>query len=453
MTRYRRRVLAACLGLLLLSGCGSPASPSPSPSALPGASINDIDGDGRVDVVYLNGTDSEDDDPETDDVWISRVVIVYASGRTQKFSRNEIGRSGRDGFSDLVVANLNGDAYADLVIGSEGHVLLAYGSAAGIDGSHVQDITLPEAGLTSLAVVPRPSPLVVVGNMGATVDGHEAAGAVTVFPVDAAGRAGEGVRLVQGSPGIPGAPGDQDDFGYAVAASGSTLVVGAPGETLDGRRVGSVTLLHRTGLTSFTGQAFDPASPGIDPSVQGQVSSFGNVVAIEDGYVAVHLSRWVPPRSMGAVQLFRYTADSATPDRGLADPATPQPVAAGSGGEYGSQLAFLRPCPGQHALAIAAPGHRDLTGEVTVLALDPNASCGTRTFGWTDIGVQPGPSTALGSLDPRATLRSSASLDVADTLLVGGYGLWETQYPFTGTVRDLLPTSAEGVSPADPMAT
>lgn len=439
---FRSRVIPtiAALGAL----CAS-LTVSASPAAAAGVTINDIDGDGRVDIVLVdqyNGLSAETEG------YLSRVIVHYGSGRSEKFSREELGLSSDDAIrSSVVVANLNGDGYADLVISCGQHVMLAFGSATGVQRAGVQDLSVSQ--VSSVAVVPKPTPLIAVGRGAAAASGYAESGLVTLFPVDASGRAGASVTISQNTPGVPGNDEAGDHFGREVAADDTTLVIGTPLEAIGSvKRAGMVTVLHRAGLTSFSGQAFNQNSPGVIGSVS-TGDGFGSTLAIEDGFIAVGSPNETVNglANAGTVQLFTYTPKSVTPARGFSQNSLGIPGSAEASDRFGDGLAFTRPCAGQRALAVGAYGEDHSRGRVTVVNLSSSASCGNKAFGESDVGISP-----VGNGDmfgwQLVSVRPHAS---TDSLLVGMMDAWETRYPYTATVRKVS-DSDEGLTFVAPMA-
>ena len=167
--------------------------------------------------------------------------------------------------SALASGILGGDGIADLVVGAPGEdigatlnagaVNLLAGSPGGLTLGAVATQGNPETfDLFGLAVATgdfddTAGDDVAAGAPGETVNGRQAAGAVSVFNGPPSGLANERL-LFQGTSGIPGTPESFDDFGAAVAPTDSNgigqwdLAVGAPGEDI-GTDVdaGSVNLL------------------------------------------------------------------------------------------------------------------------------------------------------------------------------------------------------------------
>lgn len=442
-----RRYLSAATGLAA-AAAGALVFASPAIAATP--TINDIDGDGRVDVVVVDTHNEFVGETETEaEHYISRVVVYYGSGQVQKFSREELGLASGDSFhASVAVANLNADGFADLVISGHDHVVLANGSSSGVSKVGVQDLSVRGAG--DVVVVAKPTPLVVVGRHSEDVSGMADAGVLTAFPVDASGKAGAGVDITQDSAGIPGTAEAGDFFGMKLAADDSTLVVASTGEDIGGvKNTGMVAILHRTGTTSFSGPGFSQNSAGVAGS-NAAYDNFGATLAIEDGYVAVGINKTINGRTnAGAVQLFTYTSTSVKPGRGFNQNSSGIPGTAEASDQFGASLAFTRPCAGQRAIAVGAAGEDSFEGRVTMVNLSSTASCKTKTFGPTDINYGSGK-----YFDVATSLRSSAASSATDALLtVRGGQIWESKYPYTSAVKKWGSSSLEGLDDiAAPMA-
>jgi hypothetical protein len=185
--------------------------------------------------------------------------------------------------SALASGILGGDGIADLVVGAPGEDVGATGNAGAVNllaGS--------PGGLTPGAVAtqgnPEPSDLfglavatgdfddtagddVAGGAPGETVNGRQAAGAVSVFNGPPGGLANERL-LFQGTAGIPGSPESFDEFGAAVAPTDSNgigqwdLAVGAPGEDLGADvAAGVVNLLAGSAAGPSGGTLVTQANP------------------------------------------------------------------------------------------------------------------------------------------------------------------------------------------------
>jgi hypothetical protein len=147
---------------------------------------------------------------------------------------------GGDGIADLVVGVPGEDVGATTVAGA---VNLLAGSPGGVVAGAVVTQGNPEdfdsfgAAVATGDFDDTDGDDVAAGAPGETVNGHQLAGAVSVFNGPPSGLANERL-LFQGTAGIPGSPEAFDQFGAAVAPTDSNnigqwdLAVGAPGEDL-----------------------------------------------------------------------------------------------------------------------------------------------------------------------------------------------------------------------------
>jgi hypothetical protein len=185
--------------------------------------------------------------------------------------------------SALASGVLGGDAIADLVVGAPGEdvgatlnagaVNLLAGSPGGLAAGAVATQGNPEPlDLFGLAVATgdfddTAGDDVAAGAPGETVNGRQAAGAVSVFNGPPGGLANERL-LFQGTAGIPGAPESFDEFGAAVAPTDSNgigqwdLAVGTPGEDLGpDAEAGAVNLLAGSAAGPGGGTLVTQANP------------------------------------------------------------------------------------------------------------------------------------------------------------------------------------------------
>jgi FG-GAP repeat len=222
------------------------------------------------------------------------VNILYGSaggltGGPQFFQSNP---ETNDRFGEsLAAGDFNGDSFFDLAVGTPGEnigttgdagaVTVLFGSAAGITTAGAQTIFQGSGGIagsaealdqfgTSLAsglLAGDDVADLVVGVPGEDLGGVGEAGAVNVL-------AGSPGGLVNGSLATQSNPESSDAFGTAVATgdfdntAGDDVAVGAPDETVNGRRsAGAVSVLNGppSGLTNerllFQGTAGIPGTP------------------------------------------------------------------------------------------------------------------------------------------------------------------------------------------------
>lgn len=354
--------------------------------AAPKEGLVDFDGDGLVDVA--SGA-------------YDRIDVAYGKGSGawidwRSISSTEVGSLGQS----MAAHDLNGDGYTDLVVGSPNHTLsgkkagaifILYGSAQGL---RIDDVRRLGTGASytdalgwSVAVMVGEPTLIVAGAPELTVGGHKRAGGLAVWPVDSAGVPGKRVIVTENSSGVPGTSEAGDGFGYSIAASGSTLVVGTPYENV-GTVVdaGSVTVLERKGDVGFTGVGLTQNSAGVPGSAE-RYDQLGYSVAIDRGWIAAS-APWESigkHTETGMVQLFRYQTGSLKPKPG----ASVHQDSAGVPGanerldHFGQFLLVLR-CGAGASLAVGTPseaiGTKSNAGLVTVVPLGSGSSCPARSY-------------------------------------------------------------------------
>ncbi|MFJ9507326.1 VCBS repeat-containing protein [Streptomyces anulatus] len=240
----------------------------------------DVNGDGRDDVVGVSHHDSEDD---------LRMVSVAAGGPTGPGLFSVVTGAGGhrlEAGEKLAVGNVNGDAYADIVVGRlEGYDsdvdhplslggLITYvpGSAAGAQGAKAKVFNQDSAGVLgvaergdlfgqSLAIADTNGDgygEVAVGVPGEALGTVARAGGIVILPGTAAGPTGTGsTGFNQTTEGITGTAEAGDLFGGAAAFvdgdkdGRAELAVGAPGENAGEGSLWVVPSM-KTGTGSFT---------------------------------------------------------------------------------------------------------------------------------------------------------------------------------------------------------
>lgn len=420
-------VMATVVVGMLAGSPGATAAESP-------VTINDIDGDGTVDVVHAAGGYGSDEGN-------GALTVAYGDGKRQRF----VGQQAfgyplpdpplydRDLGRLAEVADLDGDQYADLVVVGRGlddahsHVFVALGSAQGLSTDRIQRVEIPISDPTAVTVVPSPSPVIAIGSPDAKVAGVRS-GAVYLVPVDASGTAGTGALLSQDSPGVPGGNEEGDRFGAALDASGRTLVVGSPGEgtgtTVDD---GMIHVLRRTGTSlDFPGVAFHQDTAGV-PGASEKGDHFGASVAIDGGRIAVGL----PGEDLGSTKdagmVVHFTDDGRTTKvAGAFNQNTSGiPGSNQTGDEFGVSVGLTRPCARQQAIIVGANEFSDDAGpRSTVVNVTPKGSCAHKIVEGAAV-----------------SLRRSMADTASDALLVAQFPQGrdpvavERRHPYTATVR------------------
>ncbi len=267
--------------------------------------INDIDGDGKLDVVFANnGRSADDDHPGRD----GSVQVLFGDGKLQRVTTTQLhDRLFEDSSfgSALVVGDLNRDGYADIVVADQfaleyrGRVWALWGSAAGISASRTTVLATGGKGIGhSLAFVPLPEPVLAIGTTLA--DAH-----VDLYRVRNDGRLGEGRRVTIGSPGIVGRNFEQTDFGESLSASGDLLVIGAPTAGAIWTAGAAYVLQLQPGLRYWATRVMQ-GSRGV-PGAQEKFDAFGQAVSVLDDRVAIGVpsEQLGAHETAGAIQLLR----------------------------------------------------------------------------------------------------------------------------------------------------
>ncbi len=227
----------------------------------------------------------------------------------------------------------------------------------------------------------------VVGDPLATVGGQPEAGTVTVLFGDADGRIGEGSRRVLTQADLGGTPEAGDHFGWATAIDlierdgCYSIMIGAPGEDLDGHRDAGVAHTYTfNGAQRDDAQQRDVFATYDQSDVGGTVEDgdeFGSAVASvggRDEYEVV-LAFGAPGENHDA-GVINHTSRGQTPARQQRQGAGGVPGAFQAGDRFGETIGFFHYLPSieddDWNLYVGAPGdvvkgHKG-AGSVTVLS-------------------------------------------------------------------------------------
>jgi hypothetical protein len=284
------------------------ASAEPAAAPRQATRINDIDGDGSLDVVFVDS--GEPADTAADEKgYPGSVQVVFGDGRIQRVSTVPL----HDGLfedssfgSGLVVGDLNRDGYADVVVsdpstmGYRGRVWALWGSPAGISASRTTVLVTGGEGVGgSLAFVPLPEPVLAISSR---VSG---AGYVDLYRLRNDGRLGQRRRITIASPGIVGRAFAETGFGSVMSASGDLLVIGAPEAGAIWTAGAAYVLQLQPGLRYWATRVMQ-GSRGV-PGAQEEFDAFGQAVSILDDRVAIGVpgEQLGVNESAGAIQLLR----------------------------------------------------------------------------------------------------------------------------------------------------
>lgn len=358
-TGVRRALLAVLLAMGFLNAAVAPQPAlAAAPPAVPVRGADpDFDGDGLPDVVV--GVPGEP----------GQVIVRYGRGAERRIGYGSFSAPTEfSGFGAAVLArDLDRDGYCDLVVADSpereqpGRLVLFFGGSDGLDPATVTTVA-PPAGATgfgwSLALLTAPQRLLVVGGEQAGVPG----GSLAAYPLGPDGRpASAPFWISQATPGVPGTAETGDGFGAAVAASGSQLVVGVPGEDIgDITDAGNIVHLAYLGGRHFKGVAYGQNSRGV-PGRAERGDRFGESVAIGHGLVAVG----VPGEGGGAglVQVFAVRGGRLKPRAAIDQNSRGIPGGNEGGDGFGRAVAIGRLCKGEAGLVVGAPGESLHSGD------------------------------------------------------------------------------------------
>lgn len=412
MTIRMRWPICWALGLALIwsGGVGvERAAAEPPPAPVPGASP-DFDGDGRPDLA-IGGL-------------YGGVQIRYGDDREQELAERDLG-SEQDAIPGeaLLARDVNGDGYADLLLTDEDarELLVLLGGPSGLIAQSVHRYPAPSGARTfghAIALVTKPAKLLVAGGEQTSVKG----GSLAVYPLGSDGLpSGTPFWINQNSAGVPGTAESGDEFGFSLAAEGSTLVVGVPGEDIGKvKDAGNIVVLTYTGGTSFSGVGIGQNSSGVADKAENN-DQFGHAVAIGNGYLAVG----VPGESSGAgmVQVFTAAA-KPTPKYTIDQNSKGVPGGNERGDLFGASVALARLCSGKVGVVVGAPGEQIGVGDGAgwVVPFSRSGSCPSRLIVEGPGEILSGSRVEGGLLGSSVTtLRAPGA--ATDTVVLGGSGI------------------------------
>lgn len=375
-------VVVAAVLMFPLPAAGAPR-PSPGTSAR-ATRINDIDGDGKVDLVLLDpGTGDFSTTDDSEQRRVGGIRILFGDGAVQTISRHEFHdlpvEDSRFG-AGLVVGDLNRDGYADIVVSDssandyKGVVWAVWGSARGVSARGVQILLEGSRRRpvgAALAFVPVPDPVLAVGTEA--TDGRP--GGVLLCQVTPGGRLGAQRYVTIGSPGIVGSASGGPALGRTLAASNDLLVLGAneAGPKLYG---GAVWILQMAGGLTYWAIRVTQDTPGV-PGRTETDDNFGLAVSVLDDWVAIAVpeERVRGTNLRGALQPIRVerTGHGLRLHPGRLISRADAPLAAASGPTGAPQEVLITRCNTGYG-AILGPG-------LAPVPLASAAGCTSETLG------------------------------------------------------------------------
>jgi hypothetical protein len=324
----------------------------------------DLNGDGYDDLAVGADLESVGSAERAGDVTVlfggsNGVKTAHSIGLTQ----NDVGvpgtaeRGDRFGAS-LAIGNVNGDKYADLVIGAPGEnpdddggtgaVALIWGAADGLSRTGATLVTgkattkaakIPGThmyGLGSRVAVTDTNGdgrgEVISSSPAAEVDRRASAGAVASFPGRTTGLSASGVQLLSQRGAVPGTPEDHDSCGSSLAVGDVTgdgrgdVILGCSGESVGAeQRAGAFLLLRGSagGLTATKARSISQDTSAV-PGAAETDDRFGSAVTVLnfDGIDALDLVVGAPGEAVasdaksersGTVTAFRASGGELVP--------------------------------------------------------------------------------------------------------------------------------------------
>lgn len=418
---------------------GSPAS-SAGPTARPGATP-DFDGDGGADLVVGTGTRP------------GRVSIHYAGGAAATLERKDVdpdpAHAGSPDFGQALLArDLNGDGFTDLVMSDPSvefgtALFFLYGGPGGLDPADAVMLSIdrPGSGRT-LGLVEEPSPVLVAGGAGEVV---------LTWPIGQDGRPDGGPTILDPQTLGLSAPAPGGRFGTSLASEGSILVVGAPGEGVNGARQAGAIYLVDFARDPLQAQRVTEDTPGVPDEAQAG-DRFGAALAADDRWLVVGVpgedrkdDRGRNQPGTGMVVAFELSAGTLASAWAYDQRWAPGTVEAGDG--FGSTLAMARPCKDTAGVLVGAwaeaVGRKAQAGAVWLVPLGNDGNCGyVRLHDGDGLAARARANTVVGSAV--SALRVG---DAGDTLVIAAQGNFEegvtgrvltVDYPYTDPPVEVL---------------
>ncbi len=337
---------------------------------------------------------------------------------------------------ELRSADLNGDVCADALLFRGGHepwLKLALGTPEGLDVAGATEVTIPQAADIAgrgedYELVFEAAGLRHDGISQVAISGHHTwewgseryRGYVDVLTVDAS-LAVTHTQIFE----FPGIEGPIIGFGKALATSGGTIAVGAPGTAVKGHGEAGAVYLYTPDTSDPTTMVqrlmLTQNSPGVPGSAEGE-DRFGTALAMRDGRLAIGVPYEAARPRAGLVQPIRwneatrtYTAYRAITQGTAGVPGTNQ-----TGDAFGEDVAIARGLTASNSYDIligAAEAHGRLSGAGSVTVANFTRSL-YRRYTQSSSGI-PGSSEANDYFCHLGVLQTSP---VIDTVLIGAPG-------------------------------
>jgi hypothetical protein len=275
------------------------------------------------------------------------VDVYFHNGKTQRVTEQKLGLMGagkpgahRFGAS-VIIQELNGDKYPDLVVGApgsvvkgakgkrtEGKVVLLFGSAKGITAKGAQVLSPGEAGDEFGASMVLNEQVLYVGAPGHDQGGIANAGGLYRYSIDATGRATAVGLLTQSLPALGGIAQHDQRFGEVLGPGNDGVTIGLPNAVV-GTAIGAGEMIRvhaDRASAAFTAEIWTQDSPGV-PGTAEAGDHFGAALATVGFAVGIPGEDLGSIVDAGAVQTFReYPPPVRTAEPGFEPGGQPEPV-------------------------------------------------------------------------------------------------------------------------------
>jgi hypothetical protein len=375
------------------------------------------------------------------------VDLFHPDGTIQVLTERGLGLIGADeGSFDrfgaaVVVTDLNGDEFPDLVVGAPGdradgstpgHVDLLLGSAGGITAAGATKLVSPaRAGDEFGSAIAVSEKAIWIGAPGRDSGTVRNAGAVYRYQIGADGKATLRGSTTEATLGVPGRLQANERFGEVLAPAAGGVLVGVPNKDVGtARQAGQLVRLRLSSANAITAEVWSQNSPSV-PGAAETGDHFGAALT-ESGYVVGVPGEDIGTlKDAGTVQAFRFGDLERTMVPGFAQSQNSAgiPGTAEAGDRYGAALAVgLFDCQEVFSVAVGAPGEdvgkATNAGSVTLSQTSSDGpACPARVLGQgRGLPGRPEAGDGVGTSVGVVNGDSDLEEDRFDTLLIGAPG-------------------------------
>lgn len=250
------------------------------------------------------------------------VDLYLTDGSVQVLTEQKLGLIGEDeGSFDrfgsaIAVADLNGDTWPDLVVGAPGnpldgstpgHVDVLLGSALGLTAAGATMLPSPaQPGDQFGAAVAVSGNTLWVGAPGTDSEGLTNTGAVYRYSIAANGQATLQGSITEATLGIPSTLQANERFGEVLSASAGGVMVGVPARDIGSAPdAGQLVRLTLSATNAITAEIWNQNTPGVPGNVEAG-DRFGAAVSVNGYLIGVPGEDIGTLKDAGVVQIFRF---------------------------------------------------------------------------------------------------------------------------------------------------